>query len=322
MPFDLSAFDAASRGPRVALPDELRVPRRTWLITFVLSLAAGLVGVALLVLGLQDWNRPTTLLVLAGVLSATIVPRLMRTSPATASRILRFADDNQLTFDALKDGPGYAGSAFTMGHSHRRLMVVKGWMHGHRVEIGNLSYRIASRAHLVEPGYVAIRLPARLPHVVMTSMPALRMRLGIVPRAEDRIALDADGPLRVYTPHETTLAVQPMLTAQAVETLTRLSRRYCIEILDDVLYLHARRSLSTGSARRWRTTLADVAEVCDVLDASPIWQVMRTRPKRASASMPRLQSGVDETRVTRISLLVLAAIMVVVTVLVVWFHDW
>lgn len=320
VPLDLGAFDAPRRAiPPERLPDELRRPLRTWRIALVVSLVVGLVGVALLVLGLQDWNRLTSLLVAIGALAPCMLLLPKPVGPTTAARIRRFAADNGFELDVLEDSPGYAGSAFTLGHSQRRLMVVRGSIRDHRVEVGNLSYRVGPRASPGQPGYVAIRLPTRLPHVVMSSRPALLMRVGIVPRAEDRIDLGG-GRLRVSTPAETKDVVRTMLTPQAVGTLSRLSERYCIEILDGVLSLHSRRSLSTGSARRWRATIDAVAEVCDLLDASPIWSAMQRRPKRAP--MPRLRSGIDERRITRRLLLGFAALMIVVTVVVAWLHDW
>ncbi|MFD4991065.1 hypothetical protein ACFWH7_07750 [Cellulosimicrobium cellulans] len=322
---DLGAFDAPARAvPRVTLPDPLRGERRTLLVATVVSVLAGLVGAALLGLGLQDSNRLTDFLVLAGVVAApTSVLSLLQVSPAAASRISRFADDNGWRFAALVDSPGHTGSSFRVGTRQQRLLVVRGELHGHAVEIGNLRYRIGSRrAPFIPAGYVAVPLPARLPHVVMTSQRALRVRVAFHPRAEDRVALSTDGALRVYAREETAHVVRSMLTPDALQVFARLSRRYCIEIVDGSMFLHARSPLATGSGRRWASVLADVAEVCALLDASPIWSVLRHQPRRALQSLPRLQTGFDETRVRTITLLAFGALMAVVTLLVVWVWTW
>lgn len=324
-PLDLSAFDSARRDlPRVALPDPLRRERSTRLVAVVGCVLAALVGVMLLVLGLQGWNRLTFLLVSAGVVGVpTGVVTLWQVSRSAAARISRFADDNGWTFDALKASPGHAGSTFRMGTRQERRMVVTGEVHGYPVELGNLRYYVTPyRALPVLPGYVAVRLPARLPHVVMTSRSVLRLRVGFHPRPEDRLELGPDTALRVYARAETAHVVRGMLTADALGVLTRLSHRYCIEIVGDAMFLHARWPVSTGSGRRWRRTFADVAALCDLLDASPVWSVLRRQPRRALSSLPRLRSGFDEARVRKLTLLSFGALMVVVTLVVVATWPW
>ncbi|QJW34980.1 hypothetical protein [Cellulosimicrobium protaetiae] len=322
---DLSAFEAGRRpGSRVTLPAPLRRERRTGVVVVVGSVLAGLVGAALLAFGLQGWTRLTTMLVLGGVVAAsTGAVNLLQVSRSAAARISRFAEDNGCGFDALKDSPGYTGSSFRVGTDQQRLMVVRGTIHGYQVEIGNLRYRIGHRrAPLIQSGYVAVRLPARLPHVVMTSRSVPGMRVAFHPRPEDRVELRSDSALRVYAREETAHVVRSMLTAQALEAFARLSRRYCVEIMGDTVFLHARWPVSTGSGRRWRSVLADVAEVCGLLDTSPVWSVAERRLRSASTSLPRLTTGLDEARLRKIVLLSFGALTVVVTLFAVSVQTW
>lgn len=295
------------------------------LVLFVCCLVAGVIGVGLVVFEIQSWHdRLSFLLIGAGVVGApSCVVFLKQASPAKASRISRFAGDNGFEFEALKDSAGYQGSNFKIGDAQRRLLVVTGKIDGHRVEFGNLSFRFEGRrSPWAVPGYVAIRLPERLPHIIVRSSRRSLSRVTYSPSAQDQVEVPGGDALRVYAPAGAEQAVGALFTTQVSELFSRLSHRYGIEIVGDVLFLYSRWPVSTGSGRTWGRILADVADVCELIGASRVWDLMRTRRRSYLKGLPEIRNDFDEARVKKITWWSFGAFMVITTVLVAWFHNW
>ena len=183
--FDLTAFEApldraASReffameeSGAASAEEHIMVRHRTFRIAAVVALVAIAAGLALWWWEVDIGEERLVPTLIGGGLLTLITSAvvLKRSGAPRAYQISQFAHANDFSFDRLMDSAGYEGMPFRYGREHRRWMVVSGVIGGRPVEFGNLAF--------VEPttmkniprrcGYIAIRLPARLPQMVLNS---------------------------------------------------------------------------------------------------------------------------------------------------------
>lgn len=223
-------------------------------------------------------------LVGGGALSIVLfLVELRRSGVQRAYRIARFDDDNGFRFSQLKNSAGYSGMLFTHGVGYHRWMIVSGDFAGRSVEFGNLAYtEIHGRRNQCQLGYIAMRMPARLPKMVITKRenPIFASTLVQYPHKSNRVDVGQGRAFRLYVPAGAESVAESLSTPETVALFSRLARRYSIEIVGDMIFLTRSRRVSRASARLWRRQLGDVTQLARALNASEVWQFMSNQPKR------------------------------------------
>ncbi|MGO1629867.1 MAG: hypothetical protein ACTH0V_00455 [Microbacteriaceae bacterium] len=304
--YDFSAFD----GPfdRAAAKeffdsDDPRIVRLEDLLTGRLGIyrIAAIVGIVTIPIGLvlfftlpeEEGDRLPNTLIGGGVLTIIMfLWELRRSSAKWAYRIARFADANGFAFSHLEDSARYEGMLFTHGTGHHRWMAVNATLAGRRVEFGNLSYTETSgRSAFRRRGYVAMRLPGRLPRMVITKRenPYFPLTIPFYPHPHEAVDVGQGRAFRVYVPEGAEFIARELFTPETTRLFARLARRFSMEIIGDTLLLTRFRQVSTGNARQWRRQLGDMAELARAMNGSGVWSLMRRQPKRFLQGLPEIR---------------------------------
>lgn len=331
--FDLSALSApvdrrAARAffdsddpAMIQLEEQVMGRHRRYRIFAIVGVVAFLIGLALhFCLPLDDDGRLERLLIGCGLLAIVIcVFQLRRTGAMRAYQIARFAEANGFRFSHLKQSAGYEGMLFTTGWDHHRWMTVNGTIRGRPVEFGNLTFTQGGARHYTRMrGYIAIRLPARLPRMLITarSNPLFTTTIPDYPHRDDLVDVGQGRAFRLYAPEGAAVIARALCTADAVALFAGLANRYTIEITGDMLFLTRFREVSVGRARQWRQQLADVQALTRMIGVSDVWQAMRAQPKRFLAQLPEMRQHFI-SRSPVLTALILVAGIVAIPVLIV-----
>lgn len=123
------------------------------------------------------------------------------------------------------------------------------------VEIGNLSYRIAGRSG--EWHYVAIELPAPLPHLILdaTSDGRISSDLPVGFEREQRMSLEGDFDrwFHVYAPQTYGTEALYVLTPDVMAALIDEAHRFNVEIIDETLVFFTPRAADFSDAEPWES---------------------------------------------------------------------
>lgn len=251
---------------------------------FTLLLIAGVVAA----LFLSDGRPvPVSLMVATGVLIGLVgVVQLLRWLPrrprwARRVRIARFAQANGMSYtDSIPD-PAEPGMIFRLGHRRLATSVVR-MAQPRRVEFGNMSYRVDSDrdhapagARSADWGYVAFRLDAPLPHIVLERRGAgIGSGLPFTPASDQRLRLegDFDRMFALHCPSSYETDALYLFTPDIMALLMDRAGDFDIEIVDDRLYLYTRDPVSTDSPERWTRMLQIVAAISTKLDQWARWR--------------------------------------------------
>lgn len=209
-------------------------------------------------------------------------------------RLARFAEANGLAWFPAVANPDLPGMIFGEGHSREATDVIQGprprW-----IEVGNYTYKAGSgkseQTH--KWGYVEMRLDTPLPHIVLdavgnnglfgaSNLPATFSR-------DQRLSLegDFDRHFALYCPtgyeRDALYLFTPDVMARFIDNAAALD----VEIVDDRLFLYARRELSTLDPAVWQWIFGTV----DAIDAK-LDQWARWRDERLAAEPAPVASGV------------------------------
>jgi hypothetical protein len=203
-------------------------------------------------------------------------------------RLDRFARANGMTFEPAVADPPLPGMIFSLGDSRRASDLVRG-AQPRFVEFANYRYETGSgksrQTH--RWGYVAIKLDTPLPNIVLdavgnnglfgaSNLPATFDR-------DQRLSLegDFDQYFSLYCPQgyerDALYLFTPDIMARFIDNAAALD----VEIVDDWLFLYARRDLSTLDAATWQWLFSVVAALLDKLA-----QWSRWRDERLAAPSP------------------------------------
>ena len=120
------------------------------------------------------------------------------------------------------------------------------------VEFGNLSYR--SRRS-VEWHYVAVKLPAPLPHLILdaTSTGRIRSNLPVGLEQDQRLSLEGnfDQSFHVYSPIEYRMEALYVLTPDLMAALIDDADGYNVEIIDDTVVFFTPRPADFSASEPW-----------------------------------------------------------------------
>ncbi|MGW9630931.1 hypothetical protein ACWGST_09510 [Agromyces sp. NPDC055520] len=126
------------------------------------------------------------------------------------------------------------------------------------VEIGNLSYRSSGRSG--EWHYIAIELPAPLPHLILdaTSDGRISSRLPIGFEHDQRMSLEGDFDrwFRVYAPQTYGREALYVLTPDVMAALIDEAAHFNVEIVDETLVFFTPKAADFSDAELWESLYA------------------------------------------------------------------
>lgn len=255
------------------------------LVTLIWTLASGLnsispvsivfVGFFVLVLGLIGFA----------------IVRSLRGSAEKRYRLDRFARANGLSWRGDRDDPPLPGMIFSQGHSREASDIISG-QRPRFLEVANYSYKTGSGKSETTHrwGYVAIRLDTPLPHIVLDAVGNNGLfgasNLPITFTREQRLGLegDFDTYFALYCPEgykrDALYLFTPDVMARFVDNAAALD----VEIVDDWLFLYARRNLSTLDPRTWEWLFTTVAAIEEKVDQWARWRDERLTAPASSAA--------------------------------------
>ncbi|MDT9591643.1 hypothetical protein RDV89_01095 [Nocardioides zeae] len=175
-------------------------------------------------------------------------------SPAVLARLERLADRTGGRFTPWRTGVGdNTAHPFTESAGTDCFAVVNYVDQGVAVEVGHLSTHKTAGLRKLN-AYVAIRLPRRVPHLVV-DFGHLRQILGVrvVPTSWHRSQrVDVGGGRRfpLFVADGGEQFARTFFTPDVVRAFRAVGRSYDVEIRGDRVYLLSRRSIASGSERR------------------------------------------------------------------------
>jgi hypothetical protein len=233
-----------------------------------------------------DWSALILLPYLAlpvGML-VLLVHTVRRRSGVRQYRLDRFARANGLSYRPFAIPVALPGLIFTMGGTSvvRDLL----WRDGRsQLSIGNQRTTIGSGRNRKEHrwGYVALRLPVALPHIVLDAVgnnSLLHPRLPVAFDKDQRLSLegDFDRHFALYCPRgyetDALYLFTPDIMARFIDTVAELD----VEIVDDHLFLYSPKDLSTLDPEVWRWLMSVVDILTERIAQWERWRDRRLDP--------------------------------------------
>jgi hypothetical protein len=254
----------------------------------VLDAAGGGLSLLLLVPGL--------LIVAVVVIVVVAIVRTISGTGARRYRLDRFARANGMTYVPGIPNPTLPGMIFSHGSSRASSDLVRGEQ-PRFVEIGNYRYTTGSGKNRTTHrwGYVAVKLDVPLPHIVLDAVGNNGLfgasNLPAVFGKDQRLSLEGDFDrwFSLYCPRgyerDALYLFTPDIMARFIDNAAALD----VEIVDDWLFLYARRDLSTLDAATWAWVFSIIAALLDKLAQ---WGRWRDDHGLAAASVDAVSSGI------------------------------
>ncbi|MFT4280617.1 hypothetical protein [Microbacterium sp.] len=201
---------------------------------------------------------PFVMIVLIIALIATLVWRFSRNSTAVRwYRLDRFARANGMQWHPEAINPPLPGMIFSLGRSRKATDIVRG-AHPRFVEFGNYQYTTGSGKNQTTHkwGYVAVKLSTPLPHIVLDATSNNGLFGSNLPAAfnrDQRLSLegDFDRHFSLYCPEgyeaDALYLFTPDIMARFIDHAAALD----VEIVDDWMFLYAKRDFSTLYPGTW-----------------------------------------------------------------------
>ncbi len=211
-------------------------------------------------------------LVVIGIIAAvgiTLFVRGMRTASDRMYRLDRFARANAMRYEPRLDAPALPGMIFSLGNSRHSSDLVRG-DRPRFVEFANYRYTTGSGKNQQTHhwGYVAVKLDTPLPHIVLdaTSNNGLfGSNLPLTFDKDQRLSLegDFDEYFSLYCPadyeRDALYLFTPDIMARFIDNAAALD----VEIVDDWLFLYAKRDFSTLDPATWAWLFSVVGALLD-----------------------------------------------------------
>lgn len=234
---------------------------------FVLSRAGGILPLLVPLIFL-------TVIIVIGV----IVVRSFLTRRTRWYRLDRFAQANGMTFVPQLKAPRLPGMIFSVGSERVATDLVRG-QRPRFTEIANYSYATGSGKERTTHswGYVAVRLRTPLPHIVLDAVGNNGLFSSNLPasfRRDQRLSLegDFDRYFALYCPagyeRDALYLFTPDIMARFIDKAAALD----VEIVDDWLFLYAKRDFSTLDPATWQWLFSVVGALRDKFDQWERWR--------------------------------------------------
>lgn len=229
-------------------------------------------------------------LLLAAIV-AVVVISFVSSSRSTALRLFRldrFARANHMTYVPRVDAPGLPGMIFSLGGARHATDLVRG-ERPRFVEFANYRYTTGSGKNRTTHvwGYVAVKLDVPLPHIVLDAVGNNGLFGSNLPATFDkdqRLSLEGDFDrfFSLYCPEgyeaDALYLFTPDIMARFIDNAAALD----VEIVDDWLFLYAKRDFSTLDPAMWAWLFSVVGAL---LDKFAQWARWRDDRLRAQAAM-------------------------------------
>ncbi|NYE18521.1 hypothetical protein [Microbacterium immunditiarum] len=224
------------------------------------------------------------------VVSAVLGPRKRR---ERWYRLDRFAGANGMTFEPQHAAPPLPGMIFSIGTSRVATDLVRG-TRPRFVEFANYQYVTGSGKNRTTHnwGYVAVKLDVPLPHIVLDATgnnSVFGSNLPAAYKATQRLSLegDFDRHFSLYCPEgyerDALYLFTPDIMARFIDNAAALD----VEIVDDWLFLYAKRPLSTLDAATWAWLFSAVGALLDKFAQWARWRDDRLRADAAAHAAAR-----------------------------------
>ena len=231
-----------------------------------------------------------------GLVGFAIV-RALRGAGERRYRLDRFARANGLSWRGDLDDPRLPGMIFDRGHSREASDIISG-RRPRSLEVANYSYKTGSGKNETTHkwGYVAIRLDTPLPHIVLDAVGNNGLfggsNLPISFTRDQRLSLegDFDEHFALYCPEgyerDALYLFTPDVMARFVDNAAALD----VEIVDDWLFLYARRDLTTLDPATWQWLFATITAIEEKMAQWARWRDERlpTATPAVGAAAPLL----------------------------------
>ncbi|MFE5408237.1 hypothetical protein [Microbacterium sp. NPDC056569] len=230
-------------------------------------------------------------LLVVGVVAAvaiTLFVRGARTGGERMYRLDRFARANAMQYEPRLDAPGLPGMIFSIGSSRHSSDLVRG-DRPRFVEFANYRYTTGSgkNQQTYHWGYVAVKLDTPLPHIVLDATSNNGLFGSNLPLAFDkdqRLSLegDFDRYFSLYCPadyeRDALYLFTPDIMARFIDNAAALD----VEIVDDWLFLYAKRDFSTLDPQTWAWLFSVVGALLDKFAQWARWRDERLAAAAAS----------------------------------------
>jgi hypothetical protein len=228
---------------------------------------------------------------LFGGVIAVVVLGLVGSTRSAATRMYRldrFARANGMTYVPRFDSPGLPGMIFSLGNSRQASDLVRG-ERPRFVEFANYHYTTGSGKNRTTHawGYVAVRLDVPLPHIVLDATGNNGLFGSNLPATFDkdqRLSLegDFDRYFSLYCPQgyepDALYLFTPDIMARFIDNAAALD----VEIVDDWLFLYAKRDFSTLDPATWAWLFSVVGALLEKLAQWARWRDERLRAQAAA----------------------------------------
>ena len=244
---------------------------------------------------------PIVILAIFVALVAVFIIRGVRGQAARWLRFDRFARANGLTYLPKLDDPQLPGMIFHRGSSRASSDLLRGEQ-PRFVEFANYRYTTGSGKSRTTHvwGYVAVKLDVPLPHIILDAIGNNGLfgssNLPAVYDRDQRLSLegDFDKHFSLYCPEgyerDALYLFTPDIMARFIDNAAQLD----VEIVDDWLFLYAKRDLSTLDPATWQWLFTVVAALLDKLSQWARWRDDRlTAPAldAVASGIPGAQPG-------------------------------
>ncbi len=166
-----------------------------------------------------------------------ILPRRMLNSKF---KVLKFALDNNLKFDARSHTASSEPLLFRLGHS-QKVSDILTWPSGENC-LGNFRYTVGSgkNQHTYHLKFATLKLPRRLPHLLLNSKNN-NFASDVSGFKVEKLKLEGDfaKTFTLYAPPSHRIDALQVFTPDVMAALLDHGARYDYEILDDRLYIYS-----------------------------------------------------------------------------------
>lgn len=223
-------------------------------------------------------------LLIAGVLVAVLGGAGRTRQAATWYRLDRFARANGMTFEPQHPNPPLPGMIFSRGSSRLATNLVRGEQ-PRFVEFANYRYTTGSGKNRQTHtwGYVAVHLSTPLPHIVLDAVGnngLFGSNLPVSFEGGQHLSLegDFDRYFRLYCPAGYETDALYLFTPDIMARFIDHAAQMDVEIVDDWLFLYAKRDVSTLDPATWAWMFGAVAAMLDKFAQWERWRDDRLHP--------------------------------------------
>ncbi len=230
------------------------------------------------------------LVAVVGVVGLAIWRLMGGSSAERWYRLDRFAQANGMSWHPLVSNPPLPGMIFAHGSSRKATDIVRGTQ-PRFVEFGNYQYTTGSGKNQTTHrwGYVAVKLSTPLPHIVLDATSNNGLFGSNLPASFDkdqRLSLegDFDRYFALYCPRgyerDALYLFTPDIMARFIDNAAALD----VEIVDDWMFLYAKREFSTLHPATWAWLFSVVRAFLDKFAQWERWRDDRLAAEQAAAA--------------------------------------